>query len=100
MAYFIFIIIEESNFVLSVSAVPRTFGIRYGSSVLTLVLCSRIYTLILASLPIAPGPMLAVILSANIVALVICFFFKEELDIGRMVDRGKITFRNFGFQKE
>lgn len=99
MAYFIFIIAEETSLVISATAVPRTFGIRFGASVYCLVLSSRIVTLIVAKFSLNITVMFVTGLCANIAALIICFFFKEELDIGRLVERGLITFRNFGLQK-
>lgn len=48
VGYYLYIIVEEINVVICIAAVPRTFGIRHGASVLCLVLCSRLLSVLMA----------------------------------------------------
>lgn len=102
-AFYFYIIVREANFIVTVSAVPKTFGIKYGSSVLCLAECA-LFIPLLISILIQDSETVKYIICIvlNIVALIICFFFpiNEMLDIGPMVDRDLIIFKNFGLVDE
>lgn len=98
-AFYFYVIVQETNVIATIAAVPKTFGIKYGSSVLCLVLCSKFISMLIAYLIHDTG--LAtniIIILLNVLALIVCshFPFNEELDIGRLVDRDLMIFKNFG----
>lgn len=76
IAYIAFIVVDQINTVVTISAVPRTFGIKYGYNIVCIVLISRILTMILVYfVPDEPMENFIFGLCSNILAFVICALF-------------------------
>ena len=101
MIKFCYFVSDKVSWVVQVSSIPRTFGIKYGAVVLAIVLSGRILTYILVHylIPDEPGLFLITGLASNIIAMITTFFFVESLDIVGLVDRGLIVFKDFGISR-
>jgi hypothetical protein len=101
LSYLIFILVEETQLVITVSAVPQTFGIKYGSIILCIVLCGRILALVtIYYLPKNKWVLFTTGIVTQVLAFLICLNFKEMLDINQLVARKCIVFNNFGISRK
>lgn len=80
---------------------PRTFGIKYGAVVLSIVLSGRVLTYFFVHHIFSPNAVLSLVtgLISNLIALITTFYFNESLDIAGLVERGMIVFKDFGISR-
>lgn len=87
---------------MTITSVPKTFGIKYGTLVLSLVLMSRVVCgLVAISIGHHVGPTGIVIIGliTTLIAQVIVHFFSEKLDIENLMKRKLVVFQDFGLTR-
>lgn len=85
---------------MTIAAVPKTFGIKFGGVVLSFVLFSRVLSMLtLIILPESKYLLFAYGLVCSLAGLAISFFFSEKLDIVRLSKRNFIVLSNFGISR-
>lgn len=91
--YYVTIVGDSGQMVMTIASVPKTFGIKYGCVVLVFVLTSRVFVML--SILVFPHSAFSIYI-AGIVAAIIAFgiahFFQEKLDIKNMVERKMVVF--------
>lgn len=91
--------VQTGLFVIYLSSVPRTFGIKFGCVALSFVLLSRVSITIIANIAqdisLNQGMIASLVLSSF--ALIIGMFFRPTLDIERLIQKQLVTFQDFGF---
>lgn len=85
---------------LTMTSVPKTFGIKYGTLVLSLVLMNRVVCcLFVIGLKMEATGIVILSLVMTIVALIIAHFFSEKLDIDNLRRRNLVVFQDFGLTR-
>lgn len=83
---------------MTIAAVPKTFGIKYGCLILGIIQTSDMISQILVLLVSRNNNVVMFVIGflSSIVALVICFFFQETLDVQNLQKKRMVILADFG----